>query len=143
MASAAFYIWAKKNEPRGSFFSGNRDTGHPLTLGLFRKERREYRGDESKTTMINNSDSFFAEPINPRLEARALALEVICRLLLWMADGATLEDRGLRTSVALYCVRPDLVDGRTLEQIGALSGRTKQTVHKLADIFRLTTGLKP
>jgi hypothetical protein len=93
--------------------------------------------------MINNSDSFFAEPINPRLEARALALEVICRLLLWMADGATLEDRGLRTSVALYCVRPDLVDGRTLEQIGALSGRTKQTVHKLADIFRLTTGLKP
>jgi hypothetical protein len=93
--------------------------------------------------MINNSDSFFAEPINPRLEARALALEVICRLLLWMADGATLEDRGLRTSVALYCIRPDLVDGRTLEQIGALSGRTKQTVHKLADSFRLTTGLKP
>jgi len=93
--------------------------------------------------MINNSDSFFAEAINPRLEARALALEVICRLLLWMADGATLEDRGLRTSVALYCVRPDLVDGRTLEQIGALSGRTKQTVHKLADSFRLTTGLKP
>ena len=93
--------------------------------------------------MPNNNDSFFAEPINPRLEARALALEVICRLLLWMADGATLEDRGLRTSVALYCVRPDLVDGRTLEQIGALSGRTKQTVHKLADSFRLTTGLKP
>ena len=93
--------------------------------------------------MTNNNDSFFAEPINPRLEARALALEVICRLLLWMADGATLEDRGLRTSVALYCVRPDLVDGRTLEQIGALSGRTKQTVHKLADSFRLTTGLKP
>jgi hypothetical protein len=93
--------------------------------------------------MINNDDSFFAEPINPRLEARALALEVICRLLLWMADGATLEDRGLRTSVALYCIRPDLVDGRTLEQIGALSGRTKQTVHKLADSFRLTTGLKP
>jgi hypothetical protein len=96
-----------------------------------------------KTTMTNNNDSFFAEPINPRLEARALALEVICRLLLWMADGATLEDRGLRSSVALYCVRPDLVDGRTLEQIGALSGRTKQTVHKLADSFRLTTGLKP
>jgi len=29
--------------------------------------------------MINNNDSFFAEPINPRQEARALALEVICR----------------------------------------------------------------
>ena len=92
--------------------------------------------------MTTPNDSFFAEPIDPRLEARAMALEVICRLLLWMADGATLEDRGLRTSVALYCVRPDLVDGQTLEQIGTKSGRTRQTVHKLAESFRLTTGLE-
>jgi hypothetical protein len=63
-------------------------------------------------------DSFFAEEIDPRVEARALALEVICRLLLWMADAPSLEDRGLRTSVALFVVRPGLVDGETLEQIG-------------------------
>ena len=92
--------------------------------------------------MTNNVDSFFAEPVDPRQEARAIALEVICRLLIWMADGPTLEDRGLRTSVALYCIRPDLVDGRTLEQIGAMTGRTKQTVHALAESFRLTTGLE-
>lgn len=93
--------------------------------------------------MNSNHDSFFAEPVDPRVEARALALEVICRLLLWMADAPTLEDRGLRTSVALYCVRPDLVDGATLEKIGDSTGRTRQHVHHLADSFRLTTGLAP
>ena len=93
--------------------------------------------------MKTNSDSFFAEPVDPRVEARALALEVICRLFLWMADAPTLEDRGLRTSVVLYCVRPDLVDGATLEKIGEQTGRTRQHVHKLADSFRLTTGIAP
>ena len=91
--------------------------------------------------MKTTDDSFFLEPADPRLEARALALEVISRLLLWMADAPTLEDRGLRTSVALYCIRPDLIDGATLEQIGEATGRTRQHVHKLADNFRLSTGL--
>lgn len=91
----------------------------------------------------NNDDSFFAPPFDPRQEARALALETVCRLLLWMADAPTLEDRGLRASVVLYCVRPDLIDGITLEQIGEQSGRTRQAVHQLADDFRVTTGLAP
>ena len=91
--------------------------------------------------MKTNDESFFLAPTDPRAEARALALEVICRLLLWMADAPTLEDRGLRTSVALYVVRPYLLDGVTLEQIGEQTGRTRQHVHKLADSFRLTTGL--
>jgi hypothetical protein len=92
--------------------------------------------------MKNNDDSFFAEPIDPRQEARGFTLEVICRLLIWMADGATLDDRGLRATVALYCVRPDLVDGQTLEQIGDGTGRTRQHVHKLAVSFCRTTGFK-
>ena len=93
--------------------------------------------------MKNNPDSFFVEALDPRQEARAFALEVICRLLLWMADEPSIEDRGLRTSVALYCVRPDLIDGETLARIGDASGRTRQHVHKLAESFRHTTGLKP
>lgn len=93
--------------------------------------------------MNESSDPFFAEPIDPRAEARALTLEVTCRLLIWMADAPTLEDRGLRASVALYCIRPDLIDGATLERLGALSGRTRQAVHKLARNFRLTVGLAP
>jgi hypothetical protein len=92
--------------------------------------------------MKNTDDAFFAEPLDPRKEARELAREIICRLLIWIADGSILDDRGLRASVALYCVRPDLVDGQTLEQIGARSGRTRQHVHKLAGSFRRTTGFE-
>ena len=91
--------------------------------------------------MKTNDDLFFADPVDPRVEARALALEVVCRLLLWMADAPTLEDRGLRTSVALYCVRPDLINEATLEEVGHVAGRSKQAVHQLADSFRETTGM--
>jgi hypothetical protein len=93
--------------------------------------------------MNTNDDSFFAEALGPRQEARALALEVITRLLIWMADAPSIEDRGLRASVALYCVRPDLIDGDTLEHIGDLSGRTRQHIHKLAESFRHHTGFQP
>jgi hypothetical protein len=37
--------------------------------------------------MKNNNDSFFAEALDCRQEARALTLEAICRLLIWMADA--------------------------------------------------------
>lgn len=93
--------------------------------------------------MKTNDDSFFAEPFNPQQEARELAVEALCRLLIWMAEGPNLEERGLRATVALYCVRPDLIDGVTLEEIGDRSGRSPQAVHKLARSFRVTTGLLP
>jgi hypothetical protein len=91
--------------------------------------------------MKTNDDSFFVSAVDPRQEAREMVLEVLRRLLIWMADAPTLEDRGLRASVALYCIRPDLIDGATLEHVGNLAGRTRQAVHKLAENFRLTTGL--
>ncbi len=87
-------------------------------------------------------NSFFDEPVDPRVEARALALEVICRLLIWIADGDTVEARGLRATVALYCIRPDLLNGITLEAIGERSGMSRQGVFKLAADFRETTGLR-
>ena len=92
--------------------------------------------------MKNNPDSFFEEPLVPKVEARELALEVICRLLLWLADAPTLEDRGLRVTVALFCVRPDLINGATLEEVGELAGRTRQAVHKLVESFRSATGFE-
>jgi hypothetical protein len=88
------------------------------------------------------TDPFFAEPVDPRTEAVGLASEVIRRLLIWMADGRTLEERGLRACVALYCIRPDLIDGTTLDRIGDQAGRSRQAVHKLAVAFRETTGLE-
>ena len=91
-------------------------------------------------TMKTNDNSFFAEPVDPKQEARFLALEVVCRLLIWMAEGVSLEERGVRATVALYCVRPDLLNEATLEEIGHTSGRSKQAVHQLAESFRETTG---
>ena len=41
--------------------------------------------------MKTNNDSFFAEPVDPKQEARLLALEVVCRLLVWMAEAASLD----------------------------------------------------
>lgn len=81
------------------------------------------------------------EPLEIDDDARENSREVVRRMLIWMADGKTLEERGLRASVALYCVRPDLIDHATLEAIGDIAGRTKQAVHQLAVSFRRTTGL--
>ena len=93
--------------------------------------------------MGNHADPFFTEPTNPRDDARQIASDIACRLLIWMADGRTLHERGLRASIALYCIRPDLINGTTLEQIGTLAGCSRQAVHKLATAFRQTTGMQP
>ena len=86
-------------------------------------------------------DAFFADSGELHAEARAQAVEVITRFLIWTAEAATIEQRGLRATVALYCVRPDLIKGITLEQIGILGGCTGQTVHKLAKDFRNSMGV--
>jgi hypothetical protein len=91
--------------------------------------------------MRTNNNLFFAESVDPKQEARFLALEVVCRLLVWMSEAETLDERGVRATVALYCVRPDLINEATLEEIGHVAGRTKQAVHQLADSFRETTGM--
>jgi len=90
--------------------------------------------------MKTNEDLFFAEPVDPKHEARALTIEVIARLFIWMSEGASLEERGVRATVVLHCVRPDLIGESTLEEIGHVAGRSKQAVHQLADSFRETTG---
>ena len=92
--------------------------------------------------MKTELENFFSEPADPKKEGLAMATHVICRLLVWMADGRTLEARGLRTCVALFCIRPDLIDDATLEGIGTLAGCSRQAVHKLTVEFRETTGLQ-
>jgi hypothetical protein len=72
--------------------------------------------------MTTNHDSFFAEPVDPTHEARFVASEVVCRLLIWMSEAASLEEA-------------------TLEEIGHVAGRSKQAVHHMANSFRETTGL--
>jgi hypothetical protein len=69
-----------------------------------------------------SADPFFHEIADPGQEPREFALEALRRLLVWMAEGPTLEERGVRATVALYCIRPDLIGDPTLERIGNLSG---------------------
>ncbi|WP_145929004.1 hypothetical protein OH491_09270 [Termitidicoccus mucosus] len=86
-------------------------------------------------------DAFFQNPVDPKIEARAMAAEAIAHVLLWISEGTTLEQRGLRASIVLRQVRPDLIGGMTLEALGEQAGCTPQTVHKLADDFRQSMGL--
>lgn len=91
---------------------------------------------------VATHDAFFAEPIDPVLEGRERGLEVIRHLLIWMSDAPTMEKRGVRATVALYCLRPDLVGGVTLQQIGEQAGCTPQAIHKVAGDFRHNMGLE-
>ena len=86
-------------------------------------------------------DPFFAEPSDPVREGREQGIEVIRHLLIWLADAPTLEKRGLRATVALHCIRPDLINGVTLEHIGDKAGCTRQSIHKRARDFRVSMGL--
>jgi len=70
-----------------------------------------------------NTDLFFTEPVAVKTEARNLAGHVIARLLIWMSEADSLQERGVRATVALYCIRPDLVGEPTLEELGDLAGR--------------------
>jgi len=104
------------------------------------------RGIEKNTAAKTNAnadapDSFFAEPFDPVREGREQGFEVIRHLLIWMADAPTLEKRGLRATIALHCLRPDLINGATLESIGDKAGCTRQSVHAIARDFRKNMGL--
>lgn len=92
--------------------------------------------------MKNNDDSFFADPSNPEGEGHERTVEVLSRLLIWMADAPTFESRGVHTTVALYCVRPDLIGFVTQEAIAESAGCTPQAIAKLVESFRLSTGFE-
>lgn len=88
------------------------------------------------------AESFYGEPTDPEQQGWNMAMEVASRLLIWMTDGRTLHERGVRASVAVYCIRPDLLNEATLEQIGTLAGCSRQAVHKLAGAFRQSMGMQ-
>jgi hypothetical protein len=91
---------------------------------------------------MNTPADFFTDAPDLQAQVREMAAEVVGRVLIWMAESSTLDERGLRSTVALYCVRPDLIEGASLEKLGQLSGRSRQAMHQLAQDFRATTGLR-
>lgn len=61
--------------------------------------------------------------------------EVLSRTFGWVAEADTVEQKGLRASVVLYCVRADLLGSATLEQIGATAGMPQTVVDDLVSDF--------
>lgn len=67
----------------------------------------------------------------------------VCRFGVWQFSPRYFPALARISALALYCIRPDLIDCATLEEIGELAGRSRQAVYKVADSFRLTTGFEP
>lgn len=94
---------------------------------------------------MHNDEDFFADKDEPQGDPKSaspneLASMVIGRVFQWVADSRTLDECGFRSIVALACVRPDLFDHATLEELGLRAGRQRQAVWKLQQDFRKTTG---
>lgn len=66
--------------------------------------------------------------------------EVLSRTFGWVAEGGTVEQKGLRASVVLYCVRADLIGAATLEELGAVAGFPQPAVETLVADFCHTIG---
>lgn len=75
------------------------------------------------------------EPLSPSETSIQRACEVLSRTFGWVADGRTVEQKGLRACVVLFCVREDLIDLVTLEEIAELAGFPQPIVDGLITDF--------
>ncbi|AWI09627.1 hypothetical protein CKA38_10550 [Ereboglobus luteus] len=121
------------------FTSRSRMRGETTTLMNIQNNKTNHQDTPARASA--SDEAFFADPIDPKVEARAMTLEALTHVLLWISEGSTLVQRGLRSTIVLRQVRPDLIGGMTLEEIGEQADCTRQTIHKLADDFRKSMGL--
>lgn len=61
--------------------------------------------------------------------------EVLSRTFGWVAQADTVEQKGLRASVVLYCVRADLLGFPTLQELGTKIGTPQAVVDELVSDF--------
>ena len=64
------------------------------------------------------------------------------RILAWLLDAKTLSHIGFRAMILAYKMRPDLIGGRTLDQIGRILGHGRSSAHKLSKELEDTFGLR-
>lgn len=78
----------------------------------------------------------FLEPEQtPEQERLDRICDVLSRTFGWVADAQTVEQKGLRASVVLYCVRADLLGPTTLQELGATVGMPQAVVDDLVSDF--------
>lgn len=97
-----------------------------------------------KTTTVPENDIRYAdrrhpvdfiEPLPSPDDQLDRICEVLSRTFGWVSDATTVEQKGLRASVVLYCVRADLLGSTTLEELGAAAGTPKAVMDELVSDF--------
>jgi len=95
----------------------------------------------SEPKQIENDSRYpvdFLESLPKGNESSRGTCEVPSRTFVWVVDGSI--QVGLRATVVLHCIRPDLIGGQSLEEISLRAGCTRQAVEHLVADFRYTFG---
>lgn len=67
----------------------------------------------------------------------------MAKVYAWVAEGSgDLIQLGKRQWVQLYVLRPDLIQGQTLDSFGGQDGKTRQAMDKLVQDFQRTFHIK-
>lgn len=82
----------------------------------------------------------FLEPLSPTETSIQRTCEVLSKTFGWVADGGKIEQKGLRASVVLFCIREDLINPSALEEIAELAGFSQPIVDGLITDFCRTVG---
>jgi len=84
----------------------------------------------------------FIEPLPGADDSIQRICGVLGRTFGWVAEGRTIEQKGLRASIVLFCVRADLIGADSLEELGALAGFPEPALENLLADFCHTIGWK-
>lgn len=95
----------------------------------------------------SNAASYSHHPVDdlePSVSDRDLQAVgfALAKILVWCAEAKTIVALGQRFWVFLYIVRPDLINGQTLEQFGSFNNVTRQAMDKLVQQFQDNVGMK-
>lgn len=77
----------------------------------------------------------FIEPLPSPDDQLDRICEVLSRTFGWIAEADSVEQKGLRASVVLYCVRADLLGPDALGQLGATTGTPQAVMDELVSDF--------
>ena len=64
------------------------------------------------------------------------------RIYAWRSQAQNVVNWGYRGWVEVYVMRPDLIQGQTLEMFGNETNVTRQAINKLVQEFRALTGIR-
>ncbi len=65
-------------------------------------------------------------------------IAALSRMLAWQIDGGKPHLIGMRTLVICHTINPEIINGMTLEEIGAIFGYGRSAIHKISNDFTST-----